>query len=165
MTDIVLRTFSWSDIPAITAIYRHYVETSAATFDIEPPGEAEIAQKYAGLKLLGHPLIVAERAGAVLGYASASFYRPRAAYRFTAEDSIYLDPAETGKGIGRLLLGELLLQARAAGFRQMLAVITADTDNSVRLHESFGFRRVGYFTGVGFKFDRWHDVVHLQKTL
>jgi len=165
MSDILLRTFAWSDIPAITAIYRHYVENSAITFDTEAPGEDAIAEKYAGLKRLGHPLIVAEREGKVLGYAYASFYRPRAAYRFTAEDSIYLDPEETGKGLGKLLLSELLLQSKAFGFRQMLAVITADTANSIRLHEQFGFSRVGYYTGVGYKFDRWHDIVHLQKTL
>ncbi|WIY52794.1 N-acetyltransferase family protein [Devosia sp. YIM 151766] len=165
MTDLVLRSFSWSDIPAITALYRHYVENSAITFDLEAPDEAAMAEKIARLKQLGHPLIVSERHNKLLGYAYASFYRPRAAYRFTCEDSIYLDPGATGKGLGKLMLGELLLQSRAAGFRQMLAVITAGTDNSLRLHENFGFQQVGYFRDVGFKFDRWHDVVHLQKTL
>lgn len=165
MSDTILRPFAWSDIPAITAIYRHYVETSAITFDTEPPGEEAIAEKYAGLRRLGHPLIIAERGGRTIGYAYASVYRPRAAYRFTAEDSIYLDPEETGRGLGRLLLTELLAQSKAFGFRQMLAVITADTANSVRLHEKFGFEHVGYYRAVGFKFDRWHDIVHLQKSL
>ncbi|UYN98733.1 MAG: N-acetyltransferase [Devosia sp.] len=165
MSDTLLRPFAWSDVPAITAIYRHYVENTAITFDTEPPGEEAIAEKYAGLRKLGHPLIVAERDGKVAGYAYASFYRPRAAYRFTAEDSIYLDPTETGRGLGRLLLTELLAQSKAFGFKQMLAVITADTANSIAIHEKFGFSRVGYYSAVGYKFDRWHDIVHLQKAL
>mgnify|MGYP001195772970 FL=1 len=165
MSETLLRPFSWSDIPAITAIYRHYVENTAITFDTEAPGEAAIAEKYAGLLKLGHPLIVAERAGKTVGYAYASFYRPRAAYRFTCEDSIYLDPAERGKGLGRLLLTELLVQSKAFGFKQMLAVITADTANSIAIHEKFGFSKVGYYSQVGYKFDRWHDIVHLQKAL
>ena len=165
MSDIQLRSFSWSDIPAITAIYRHYVEHSAITFDTEAPDEAAIAEKYAGLKKLGHPLIVAAREGQVLGYAYASFYRPRAAYRFTCEDSIYLAPEARGQGLGKLLLSELLIQSKAFGFKQMLAVITADTANSIAIHEKFGFSKVGYYTAVGYKFDRWHDIVHLQKAL
>jgi L-amino acid N-acyltransferase YncA len=165
MSDYSLRPFAWSDIPAITAIYRHYVDNTAITFDTEAPGEAVIAEKYAGLKKLGHPLIIAEREGKVLGYAYASFYRPRAAYRFTCEDSIYLDPEATGQGLGKLLLSELLIQSKAFGFKQMLAVITADTANSIAIHEKFGFSKVGYYTAVGYKFERWHDIVHLQKAL
>lgn len=165
MSDYLLRPFQWSDVPAITAIYWHYVENTAITFDTEAPGEEAIAEKYAGLKKLGHPLIIAEREGKLAGYAYASFYRPRAAYRFTCEDSIYLDPAETGRGLGRVMLTELLAQSKAFGFRQMLAVITADTANSIAIHEKFGFERVGYYNQVGFKFDRWHDIVHLQKAL
>jgi L-amino acid N-acyltransferase YncA len=99
------------------------------------------------------------------GYAYASFYRPRAAYRFTCEDSIYLDPSATGRGLGKAMLTELLAQSAAFGFKQMLAVITADTANSIAIHEKFGFERVGYYKAVGYKFDRWHDIVHLQKTL
>ena len=165
MPDFLLRPFRWSDVPAITHIYRHYVDNTAITFDTEAPGEEAIAEKYAGLLKLGHPLIVAEGEGKVLGYAYASFYRPRAAYRFTCEDSIYLDPAETGRGLGKALLTELLEQSTAFGFKQMLAVITADTANSIAIHEKFGFERVGYYKSVGLKFDRWHDIVHLQKAL
>jgi L-amino acid N-acyltransferase YncA len=165
MSEFLLRPFQWSDVPAITAIYRHYVDNTAITFDTEAPGEEAIAEKYAGLKKLGHPLIVAEREGRTVGYAYASFYRPRAAYRFTCEDSIYLDPAETGRGLGKALLAELLEQSRAFGFKQMLAVITADTANSIAIHEKFGFKRVGYYEAVGLKFDRWHDIVHLQRAL
>lgn len=165
MSDYLLRRFQWSDIPAITTIYRHYVETTAITFDTEAPDEAAVAEKYAGLQRLGHPVIIAERAGRTVGYAYASFYRPRAAYRFTCEDSIYLDPTETGRGLGRTMLTELLAQSKAFGFKQMLAVITADTANSIAIHEKFGFERVGYYKAVGLKFDRWHDIVHLQKAL
>jgi L-amino acid N-acyltransferase YncA len=165
MSDITLRDFSWSDIPAITEIYRYYVDHTAITFDTEAPGEDAIAEKYAALKKLGHPLIIAERGGKTVGYAYASFYRPRAAYRFTCEDSIYLDPRETGRGLGKILLERLLEDSKAYGFKQMLAVITADTVNSIGIHEKFGFEKVGYYKQVGYKFDRWHDIVHLQKTL
>jgi len=165
MSEYTLRAFSWADVPAITRIYKHYVDHTAITFDTEAPDEAGIAEKYAALVKLGHPVIIAERAGAVVGYAYASFYRPRAAYRFTCEDSIYLDPAETGRGLGKLLLTALLEQSKAFGFKQMLAVITADTANSIAVHEKFGFERVGYYKSVGLKFDRWHDIVHLQKSL
>ena len=165
MSDIILRAFQWRDIPAITAIYKHYVDNTAITFDTEAPGEPAMAEKFGHIVALGHPLIVAEQDGDLLGYAYASFYRPRAAYRFTCEDSIYLDPEETGRGLGKLMLTELLAQSKAFGFKQMLAVITADTANSVRLHEKFGFEHVGYYKQVGLKFERWHDIVHLQKAL
>ena len=128
---IILRPFEWGDIPAITAIYRHYVDKTAITFDTEAPGEPAMAEKFGHLLALGHPLIVAEADRDVLGYAYASFYRPRAAYRFTCEDSIYLRPDAKGKGLGRLMLTELIARSRA----------------------------------FGFKFDRWHDIVHLQKAL
>lgn len=162
MSDYQLRQFEWADVPAITAIYKHYVENTAITFDTEVPGEEAIAEKYAGLRKLGHPLIIAELDGRPVGYAYASFYRPRAAYRFTCEDSIYLHPDAKGRGIGKALLTELLLQSRAFGFKQMIAVITADTANSIAIHEKFGFRHVGRYEAVGYKFDRWHDIVHLQ---
>ena len=161
----ILRPFVWSDVPAITAIYKHYVEQTAITFDTEVPGEEAIAEKYAGLNRLGHPLIIAELDGETVGYAYASFYRPRAAYRFTCEDSIYLRPDLKGRGLGKALLTELLAQSRAFGFKQMIAVITADTANSIAIHEKFGFRHVGRYEAVGYKFDRWHDIVHLQLAL
>jgi L-amino acid N-acyltransferase YncA len=165
VSDYSLRQFRWADVPAITAIYKHYVEQTAITFDTDVPSEAAMAEKFAGLVKLGHPLIVAEMAGEPVGYAYASFYRPRAAYRFTCEDSIYLHPDAKGRGIGKALLTELLLQSRASGFKQMIAVITADTANSIAIHEKFGFRHVGRYEAVGYKFDRWHDIVHLQLAL
>ncbi len=165
MSDVRFRPFDWSDVPAITAIYRHYVEETVITFETEPPGEAEMAERFGKLMTLKHPLIIAEREGQVIGYAYASFYRPRAAYRFTCEDSIYLGQDAVGQGIGGRLLDELLVQSRAAGFRQMIAVITAERANSVRLHEKAGFRHVGRYEAVGYKFDRWLDIVHMQKAL
>jgi L-amino acid N-acyltransferase YncA len=163
MSDAAFRPFRWSDVPAITEIYRHYVEETVITFETEPPGEAEMAERFGKLLTLGHPLIVVEREQQVLGYAYASFYRPRAAYRFTCEDSIYLHKDAVGQRIGGRLLDALLLQCRAAGFRQMIAVITAERANSVRLHEKAGFRHVGRYDAVGFKFDRWLDIVHMQR--
>jgi phosphinothricin acetyltransferase len=163
--DIQLRPFQWSDIPAITAIYRHYVQTSAATFDTEAPPESAMAEKFGHILDLDHPLIVAAADREVQGYAYASFYRPRPAYRFTCEDSIYLRPEAGGRGLGTLLLGELIARSRAAGFRQMIAVITEGTGNSIRLHEKFGFQQVGRHAAVGFKFDRWLATLHLQLEL
>ena len=165
MSDVILRPFEWRDIPAITAIYRHYVTETAITFDTEAPGEPAMAEKFGHLLALGHPLIVAELAGEVVGYAYASFYRPRAAYRFTCEDSIYLRPDMKGKGLGKAMLTELFARCKAFGFRQVIAVITADTANSIAIHEKFGFRHVGRYEAVGYKFDRWHDIVHLQLAL
>lgn len=165
MSQVILRPFRWADVPAITAIYKHYVDATAITFDTEAPGEPAMAEKFSHLVQLGHPLIVAEQDDRVLGYAYASTYRPRPAYRFTCEDSIYLDPTATGMGLGKRMLTELLAQSRAFGFKQMIAVITADTANSIAIHEKFGFRHVGRYDAVGYKFDRWHDIVHLQLAL
>jgi phosphinothricin acetyltransferase len=165
MSEPIFRNFAWSDVPAITAIYRHAVETSVATFDTEAPGEAAMAEKFGHMLELGHPVIIAEAEGKAIGYAYASTYRPRPAYRFTAEDSIYLAPEAQGKGLGSALLGRLLEQSKAFGFRQMLAVITAERANSIRLHEKHGFRLIGRYEALGYKFDRWLDIVHLQRAV
>ena len=162
MSDLIIRPFAWADVPLLTSIYRHYVDETVITFETEAPSEAVMADRFGKMLDLGHPLIVAERDGAAIGYAYASFYRPRAAYRFTCEDSIYLSKDVVGQGIGGQLLGRLLDESRAAGFRQMLAVITAERANSVRLHQKAGFREVGRYEAVGFKFDRWLDIIHLQ---
>jgi len=165
MSEPIFRNFAWSDVPGITAIYRHAVETSVATFDTEAPGEAAMAEKFGHMLELGHPVIIAEAEGKTIGYAYASTYRPRPAYRFTAEDSIYLAPEAQGKGLGSVLLGRLLEQSKAFGFRQMLAVITAERANSIRLHEKHGFRLIGRYEALGYKFDRWLDIVHLQRAV
>ena len=165
MSEITLRAFSWSDVPAITEIYRYYVEETAISFELDAPGQETMAERFSGLLRLRHPLIIGEIDGVVAGYAYASFFRPRPAYRFTCEDSIYLDQSRTGRGLGAALLTELLVQAKACGFKQMLAGITADNKSSITFHERFGFEQVGYYKQVGFKFDRWYDIVHLQKAL
>jgi phosphinothricin acetyltransferase len=166
MSDISLRPFAWSDVPAITAIYRHYVEHSTATFDLTAPGEAALAEKFGYMVEQGHPVLAAEDAGGALaGYAYASVYRPRPAYRFTCENSVYCAPGATGRGVGRALMERLLSEARGFGFRQMIAVITAESAASIRLHERLGFAVVGRHAEVGFKFDRWLDIVHMQKAL
>ena len=162
---VIFRNFVWSDVPAITAIYRHAVETSVATFDTEAPGETFMADKFGHMLELGHPVIIAEQDERTIGYAYASTYRPRPAYRFTAEDSIYLAPEAQGQGLGGQLLGRLLDNGRAFGFRQILAVITAERANSIRLHEKHGFRLIGRYEALGFKFDRWLDIVHMQRAL
>lgn len=162
---IEIRPFAWCDVPAITAIYRHYVLKTVVTFDTEPPGETAMAEKFGHMVDLGHPVIVAETDGQLLGYAYASTYRPRPAYRFTCEDSIYLAPDAVGRGLGTKLLTELIGRSRAFGFRQMLAVITAGTEASIRLHARAGFTAMGTFPELGFKFDGWLGVTHMQKAL
>jgi phosphinothricin acetyltransferase len=165
MSELLIRPFVWSDIPAIAAIYAHYVTETVITFETEVPTEATMADRFGKMTDLGHPILIAEQQGAVIGYAYASFYRPRAAYRFTCENSIYLRADSIGKGLGGTLLTHLLDASKAAGFRQMLAVITAERANSIRLHEKHGFRMIGRYEALGFKFDRWLDIVHMQKAL
>jgi L-amino acid N-acyltransferase YncA len=165
MPDLTLRPFQWADIPAITAIYRHYVEHSTATFDLEAPGPTYMAEKFGHIQDQNHPIVVAERAGEVVGYSYASTYRPRPAYRFTCEDSIYIRADTVGQGLGRLMLEELIAQSRAFGFKQMIAVITAESTGSIVLHEKLGFYHVGRHERLGLKFDRWLDIVHMQMTL
>jgi len=165
MSDYSFRPFEPDDVPAITAIYRPYVTDTVISFELEAPDEAEMASRFARLAELGHPVVIVERGGEVIGYAYASFYRVRPAYRFTCENSIYLRQDAVGRGIGGSLLRELMAQSKAHGFTQMIAVITAERANSLRLHEKAGFRLVGRHEAIGYKFGRWLDVVHMQKAL
>ena len=165
MSDFSVRPFAWQDVPTITAMYAHYVAHSTATFDVEPPGETFFADKLGHIVDLGHPLIVAERDGKLLGYAYASIYRPRPAYRFTCENTVYCAPDAQGMGVGTALMERVIEESRTFGFKQMIAVITAESAGSIRLHEKLGFREVGRYEKVGFKFDRWLDIVHMQKGL
>jgi phosphinothricin acetyltransferase len=158
-----------ADLPAITAIYAHAVRHGTGTFELDPPDRDEMQRRRADVLAKGLPWLVAEGAGGedgVLGYAYANHFRPRRAYRFSLEDSVYLHPDARGRGTGRLLLAELLARCEALGARQMLAVI-GDSDNiaSVALHRALGFRHVGSFQDVGRKFDRWLDVVLMQRAL
>ncbi len=166
MSDLSIRPFAWSDVPGITAIYRHYVDHSTATFDLEAPGETFMAEKFGHIVDMGHPAIVAEDgAGRLLGYAYASVYRPRPAYRFTCEDTVYCAPDAQGRGVGTALVSEVIARSRAFGFKQMIGVITAESEGSIRLHGKLGFREVGRYEAVGYKFDRWLDIVHMQLAL
>jgi phosphinothricin acetyltransferase len=161
-----IRPATETDVPAITSIYRHHVLTGTATFEIDPPSVDEMLVRKGNIESKGLPYLVAERDGAVSGYAYAGPYRPREAYRFTAEDSIYIHPDYQRQGLGRLLLREVIEECKRAGLRQIIAVI-GDSANtgSIRLHESFQFRHVGVLRCVGFKFERWLDTVLMQLPL
>ena len=154
------------DVAAITEIYDHHVRHGIASFETDPPDADEMARRRSEIIERGLPWLAAEMEGSVLGYAYAVQYRSRAAYRFTLEDSIYVHPMHIGKGIGKLLLQELIARCQEVGARQMIAVI-GDTDNpaSIRLHARFGFRHVGVLQAVGFKFQRWLDTVLMQRPL
>lgn len=165
MSDITIRAYSPADIPAVTRIYGHYVRDTVITFETQEPDEAEMSARFAAITAKNHPLLIAVEGDVVLGYAYASTYRPREAYRFTCEDSIYLAPQATGRGLGTKLLARLIEDAGKAGLKQMLAVITAERANSIRLHEKAGFRLIGRYEALGYKFDRWLDIVHMQRAL
>ncbi len=165
MSDLIIRPYSPADIAAVTRIYGHYVRETVITFETEVPDEAEMANRFKAIAGKGHPLLTGELDGEVIGYAYASTYRPREAYRFTCEDSIYLAPTAVGHGIGGKMLARLLEDSSKAGLRQMLAVITAERENSIRLHAKHGFRMIGRYEALGYKFDRWLDIVHMQRAL
>lgn len=154
------------DMAAVAEIYAHYVRTSAATFEVEPPTAEEMARRFENLQSHNLPYLVAERDGKILGYAYGGLYRVRWGYRYTIEDSVYIDPAYVGQGLGRLLLSELIERATELGFRQMIAVI-GDSANatSIALHSQLGFRVIGALPSTGRKFDRWIDSVLMQRAL
>jgi len=154
------------DLAAVQRIYAHHVLTGLASFELEPPDEAEIRRRQEALAGRGLPFLVAELEGAVRGYAYAGPYRVRPAYRYTVEDSVYVAPEAMGRGLGRALLGELVRCCAGLGMRQMVAVI-GDSGNlaSIRLHEAHGFSRAGLLRSVGFKFGRWVDSVLMQRGL
>jgi L-amino acid N-acyltransferase YncA len=164
---MILRELRESDLPAIQAIYSHWVRTGVSSFEIEPPDVAEMARRRSAVLDSKLPHIVAEKEGRVAGYAYAALYRPRPAYRFTVEDSIYIDPGFAGQGIGRLLLDRVISDSAAAGFQQMIAVIGGGLENraSVRLHQRCGFEMTGILRSVGFKFNRWLDTALMQRQL
>lgn len=163
---LLIRPSAEADLPAITRIYGHAVQHGTGTFELDVPDEAEMARRRADVLGKGLPWLVADRDGAVLGYAYANHFRPRRAYRFCLEDSIYLDEGARGQGVGRLLLAELLAQCEARGARQMLAVI-GDSANagSVGVHRACGFEDAGVLKAAGWKFGRWLDVVLMQRGL
>ena len=163
---VALRAATAGDAEATAAIYAHHVRTGTASFEIEPPDTAEMERRWRDVTSRGLPYLVAVADGAVIGFAYAGPYRPRPAYRFTVEDSIYVRSEACGRGIGRALLAALIDASGRAGARQMLAVI-GDADNapSIRLHAALGFHHVGLLETVGNKFSRWLDVVLMQRAL
>ena len=163
---IDVRPSTAADVLPISHIYAHHVRHGTATFEITPPDSVEIARRREIIVAESLPFLVAESQGEILGYAYASLYRPRPAYRFTIEDSIYIHPDRIGQGLGRLLLTELIHRCEQGRWRQMVAVI-GDSANlpSIRLHESLGFRHTGTFCSVGWKFGRWLDTVLMQRPL
>jgi L-amino acid N-acyltransferase YncA len=161
-----IRISESDDLPAITEIYSHYVRTSLATFETEPPSRSEMERRWSALMLRGLPYLVSELNYRVVGYAYVSHYRARHAYRFSVENSVYVHPEYLKNGIGRQLLETLLSNCEGKGFRQMIAVI-GDSANlaSIRLHEKLQFRQVGVLKKVGFKFEQWVDTVLMQRPI
>jgi phosphinothricin acetyltransferase len=166
MSAVSIRPATEADIPAITRIYSHAVNTGTATFELEAPDGAEMTRRMRTLQDNGYPYIAATVDGALVGYAYAGPYRPRPAYRFAVEDSIYIDTSTHRRGIGRAVLKALIEESEKRGYRQMVAII-GDSANapSIELHRAMGFHMVGNFENVGYKFGRWLDSVMMQRAL
>src|ERR1700676_601901 len=166
MSSPEIRPTTAADLPAITEIYEHAVRYGTATFELIPPDLAEMTRRFGVLMEGGFPYFVAALDGRVVGYAYAGAYRPRPAYRFTVENSVYLEPAIHGRGIGQQLMQRLIAESEARGYRQMIAVI-GDSANagSIGVHTRCGFRMIGTHPNVGLKFGRWLDTVMMQLPL
>ena len=162
----MLRAADPGDLAAIQAIYAHHVLNGLGTFEEVPPSLADMAERHAAVRSRGLPWLVAEEGGEVLGYAYAGAFRPRAAYRYTVEDSVYVAPAALGRGIGKALLQAVMADCEHLGLRQMVAVI-GDQGNSasIGLHRACGFELKAVLPGLGWKFERWVDVVWMQRAL
>jgi len=164
---IRIRAATLADLPAITAIYGHAVLNGTASYEYDAPSLDEMSRRYDAIIAGSFPYLVAYSADKILGYAYASHFRTRPAYRFMVEDSIYIAPDAQGLGIGTLLLAELLARCEAVGFHQMIAVIGDAATNlaSARLHALMGFTECGRIKGSGFKFNRWCDTLLMQRAL
>lgn len=161
-----IRPSTDADVAAITAIYTHHVLHGTGTFEIDPPTAQDMGARRADVLTKGLPYLVAEEDGRVLGFAYCTWFKPRPAYRFSAEDSIYLAPEAAGRGLGRQLLTALAGEAEARGVRKLIAVI-GDSANagSVGVHRALGFTQVGVIRSCGWKFERWLDIVLMEKAL
>lgn len=164
MTGPLVRDATAADLPAIRAIFNHWIEHSTASFRTAPDTEAQTRSWFSG-RGDEHPVLVAEEGGEVLGWASLGPHKPTGGYRHTVELSVYLREDARGNGLGKRLLGELVERARAAGHHAMLGGVCTEQVASMRLHESLGFEKVAHYREVGFKFGRWLDVVYYQKLL
>jgi L-amino acid N-acyltransferase YncA len=163
---VMIRPSREGDVAQIAAIYGYHVLHGLASFEEVPPDIDEFASRRRDILARGLPYLVAEQSGRLLGYCYAGPYRTRSAYRFAVEDSIYVDEAEVGRGLGRALLATLLDRCAELGYRQMVAVIGgSETWPSIRLHAALGFTRVGLLPAVGFKFGSWVDIVLMQRAL
>ncbi|SFS71587.1 GNAT family N-acetyltransferase [Brevundimonas viscosa] len=164
---LALRPARLDDLEAIATLYGREVEGGTATFELTPPGAAEMGRRLAAVEAVGLPWLVAELDGRFAGYAYASPFRPRPAYRYGVEVSIYVEPAARGRGVGRTLLEGLIDGVRAVGLRHLIAAVSdsASSAASIALHRSLGFAPAGVYRQVGWKFDRWLDVTLLQLDL
>ena len=162
----LIRPSRADDLSAITAIYREHVLHGTASFELDPPNESEMARRREDVLSKGLPYLVAQEGDVIAGYAYAGHFRPRPAYRFCVENSIYLAADHQGRGIGRALLAELMTRCEAAGARQMVAVIGgSDNLGSIGLHGALGFAHAGKLAASGWKFGRWHDTILMQRSL
>lgn len=163
---LLVRDASDNDMPAVQAIYAHHVIHGTASFELNPPNLEQMRQRRADVFAHGLPFLVAERDGELVGYGYATLYRPRPAYRYTVEDSVYVREDMYGLGVGQELLSRVIERCIESGRRQMVAII-GNSENlaSIRLHERLGFRKVGVFESVGFKHGRWLDTVIMQREL
>jgi L-amino acid N-acyltransferase YncA len=166
MSRVTVRALRESDLPAVQAIYAYHVLHGLASFEEEPPAVEEMRTRWQKVLDLGLPYLAAELDGAVVGYSYAGAYRPRAAYRFTVENSVYVRHGLAGRGVGKALLDELIARCEAGPWRQMLAMIgNRDNAASIALHRRCGFRLVGVLESVGHKHGRWVDTVLMQRPL
>lgn len=163
---MLLRNATEVDLPAIQSIYAHWVNHGTGSFELTPPTVDDMVTRRNDVLAKGLPYLVAEQAGALRGYAYANWFRPRPAYRFSVENSVYIHPEARRGGVARLLMTELMTRCEQAGARQMMAVI-GDSANigSIGLHTAMGFRHIGTLQSAGWKFDRWLDTVFMQRQL
>lgn len=162
----LIRPSSDADLPAITAIYAHHVLHGTGSFETEPPSIVDMTARRADVLSKGLPYLVVEQDGKIAGFAYGNWFKPRPAYRYSVEDSIYMAPDLQGKGLGRALLAELMARFEAAGIRKVMAII-GDSANtgSVGIHLALGFKQVGIVDSCGWKFGAWRDIVIMQKPL
>jgi phosphinothricin acetyltransferase len=165
METCVIRSATAKDMRSVATIYEHFVRTSTATFELTPPDATEMCKRRRVILDRGLPYLVAELEGYIVGYCYASQFRPREGYRFTVEDSIYVRPDCVGYGVGKKLLGELIVGCQQAGCHRMVACICGENPVSLHLHRSLGFEMLGSIPEAGFKFDQWIDMSMLQRAL